>query len=398
MIYSGNVIYSRYVTIDAADRARPGPALALSARTHDSPMARAAPVTLDDVDAARRALTDAGVTASVRLVRQRLGRGSLTTISAHLRTLAAARAEPGLGAAPDPILATLGEAADRIWNELAEAADARVAEIAGAADARVEAAQAEAGIARSEAADAADRAGALVAAVAERDAALGDARAALDALGSDHAALGTRLGACEHERAALDARLGDRDAELERVRKDLDAHRAELATERAALATERTEHARAAAHRDGLAERLDRAETDHAEAAERHRAELRSEAARRTELDRAVAGLEARAASTAARADESATRAARLETDRDTARERSDRLSSALEAARDAALEAERVLEAWQRNALELHAHAGRLHARLVGAGVDPRRIEPVPALRAVERQPGLGLDGGAER
>ena len=180
-------------------------------------MARGAPVTIDDVEAALRALEAAGIKPTVRLVHQKLGRGSMSTITAHLRAVAATRAETDVGNLPDPVLASLRAAADALWLELAEAADARIEAVTQTADDEVRKANEAQAAAERALADLSDEHGTLVATLAEREKELGELGEARERLASELAASERRAALEERDRAALATRLADRDAELERA-------------------------------------------------------------------------------------------------------------------------------------------------------------------------------------
>lgn len=80
-----------------------------------------------DVAEAIDTLKSAGLSnPSIRAIHQKLGRGSLTTISAHKRAIEAARREADGQGLPDPIVAALTSLADQLWTELTEAADERI--------------------------------------------------------------------------------------------------------------------------------------------------------------------------------------------------------------------------------------------------------------------------------
>ena len=103
-------------------------------------------VTLVEVEAAVQALRAAARPVTTRSVRQALGdRGSLTTLSTHLRTVRQREAEqdaedearPRL-ALPEPLVEGLVRGAERHWAELNEAAEAIVAEAQSQAQASVD--------------------------------------------------------------------------------------------------------------------------------------------------------------------------------------------------------------------------------------------------------------------
>lgn len=93
-----------------------------------------------DVAEAIDTLKAAGLSnPSIRAIHQKLGRGSLTTISTHKRAIEAARREADGQGLPDPIVASLTSLADQLWTELTEAADERIGRVDKEARERIEA-------------------------------------------------------------------------------------------------------------------------------------------------------------------------------------------------------------------------------------------------------------------
>jgi len=352
---------------------------------------RAQALTIDDVEAALRALEETGLKPTVRLVHQKLGRGSMSTITAHLRAIAAARADADVGTLPDPILTSLRAAADALWLELADAADARIEAVTSAADARVTEALAERDTARDALTDLADEHGTLVATLAERDRSLAEREVALECLGDEARTLARRVELDERDRAALAERLADRDRELVRALEAL--KRAESARESSAAECERLAAARALDSERHAAERAALEST-----VERLRGELEALGAAAATRAEEVARLESRLEAQGARVDELTTRHATLQSERDTARDRAERIDAALGRARADALASERLADASRQAVLVLHAHIGRLEARLRASGVAAEEIEPIPVLPSAEQQSMLALPPDAKR
>ncbi|NNE35106.1 MAG: hypothetical protein HKN13_07725 [Rhodothermales bacterium] len=80
----------------------------------------------DDVADAIHSLDKAGLTPSIRLIREKLGKGSLSTIAEHKRAFDANQADGPGPALPDPIAKQLLAGAQAFWSELVEAAEAQI--------------------------------------------------------------------------------------------------------------------------------------------------------------------------------------------------------------------------------------------------------------------------------
>ena len=72
-------------------------------------------VTYDDVAESIHTLEKAGLKPSIRLIREKLGKGSLTTVAEHKRAYEAERAEGPTEALPDPIVKHLIKGAQAYW-------------------------------------------------------------------------------------------------------------------------------------------------------------------------------------------------------------------------------------------------------------------------------------------
>ncbi len=92
-------------------------------------------ITENDVAGALAALNKAGLSdPSIRMVHQKLGTGSLTTISRHKRTIEASQRTKQTGSLPDPVKESLERIANEVWEQLSEAADQVIAKSISKAD------------------------------------------------------------------------------------------------------------------------------------------------------------------------------------------------------------------------------------------------------------------------
>ena len=99
-------------------------------------------VSYDDVVESIHMLEKAGLTASIRNIRDRIGSGSLTTIAEHKRAYEVNAAATPREALPDPIAKGLLASAETFWAELVEAAESEISAIrSGAAAAAEESAE-----------------------------------------------------------------------------------------------------------------------------------------------------------------------------------------------------------------------------------------------------------------
>ena len=206
-------------------------------------------VTLVEVEATVQALRAAARPVTTRSVRHALGdRGSLTTLSTHLRTVRQREAEQedearSRLALPDAVVEGLVRGAERYWAEINDAAEAIVAQAQAQAQERVDAARGAAREAR-EAEEGSRAAQAKTAeTLAETERAFEALRAAHDALEEEHRGLEVTLGLAEErargaeelaaERkeaiAQRDALLSRTQGELMETREALEGHRAEAA-------------------------------------------------------------------------------------------------------------------------------------------------------------------------
>lgn len=173
----------------------------------------------DDVADAMRALEKAGVTPSIRLIREKLGRGSLSTIAEHKRAVEADRAEEPTEALPDPIAKGLLKGAQAFWQELIEAAEAEIASVKVQYDEQLSEANTALEQAREEIASTKDELGSSQARVAELENALSKRNAALEAAATTRQGLEQDLAKLNATHAALVAERDALKAELAQSRK-----------------------------------------------------------------------------------------------------------------------------------------------------------------------------------
>ncbi len=83
-------------------------------------------VTYDDVAQAIHILEKIGLNPSIRMIREKLGKGSLTTIAEHKRSYEMQRSEGPTETLPDPIVKGLLKGATIYWQELVDAAEAEI--------------------------------------------------------------------------------------------------------------------------------------------------------------------------------------------------------------------------------------------------------------------------------
>ena len=206
-------------------------------------------ITVNEVEDAMQTLLSAGRVASIRNVRHALGdRGSLTTITRHIREVRARDEEAGVltgpaqgPALPDPVAQGLLLGAEKHWSALNDAAEAIVAQAQARATEQVEAAESNERDAKANAATARAELERSARALRETQADLETLRATHAALAEEHRSLGNTLeltserqkGAeslAEERRIALENRtaaLSRVECEVATVRGELDQARAE---------------------------------------------------------------------------------------------------------------------------------------------------------------------------
>lgn len=95
-------------------------------------------VTYSDVESAIDALNKAGLTPSIRLIREQIGAGSLSTIAEHKRAFDAKQAAGPGPALPDRLTKGLMEGAQGLWQELVDAAEGQIGAIQTHANEQIE--------------------------------------------------------------------------------------------------------------------------------------------------------------------------------------------------------------------------------------------------------------------
>ncbi len=80
-------------------------------------------VSYDDVAESIHVLEKAGLKPSIRLIREKLGKGSLSTIAEHKRAYDIEAQKGPAESLPDPIAKGLIKGAEAFWQELVEAAE-----------------------------------------------------------------------------------------------------------------------------------------------------------------------------------------------------------------------------------------------------------------------------------
>ncbi len=95
-------------------------------------------ISYDDVSDSIHTLEKAGLKPSIRLIREKLGKGSLTTIAEHKRRFESERDVGPSDSLPDPIARGLLVGAGQYWQELVDAAELEIDATRQAADSQVE--------------------------------------------------------------------------------------------------------------------------------------------------------------------------------------------------------------------------------------------------------------------
>lgn len=282
-------------------------------------------VSYDNVVESIHILEKAGLNASIRNIRERIGKGSLTTIAEHKRAYELTTASTPREALPDPIAKGLLSGAEAYWQELVEAAEAEIEKIQSSANETVTE---------------------LTSQKSDLEASLADAQEAFNGESLARKAIEDKL-------VAAKAAKSDLESEIQAMSTELSATAARL--DEARQAAERT-----AAVREDLAKQLTKAQGDVAKlversdnAASKHASEL---AKLNTELAEAVASNESlgeqlestkQAAKTAAQdARENAVRIKAAEKECKDAQRLVSQLRDELEQQRSAAADRQAKLEA----------------------------------------------------
>jgi chromosome segregation ATPase len=161
-------------------------------------------VSYDDVVESIHILEKAGLNASIRNIRERIGKGSLTTIAEHKREYEVATASAPREALPDPIAKGLLGGAETYWQELVEAAETEIGKIQAAADTSV---------------------GELTARVTELEGELADAQEALNGESLAKKTVEDTLVTAEADRSELEAELQRQSTEFSATSARLDEAR-----------------------------------------------------------------------------------------------------------------------------------------------------------------------------
>ena len=281
-------------------------------------------VSYDDVVESIHILEKAGLNASIRNIRERIGKGSLTTIAEHKREYEIATASAPREALPDPIAKGLMKGAEAYWQELVEAAETEITNVQELANETV----AE-----------------LTARVAELEGNLVDAQEALNGESlakkavedtlvvaeSARTDLETQLQATSTELSALSARLDEARQAAEKA----DADRNQLASE---LKNAQGEVAR-------LVERNDNAASKHASELAKLNSELADALSKNESLSEELESTRQAAEKAAQHAREQAARAKAAEKERKDAQGLVATLRDEVEQRRTSAAEARSSLE-----------------------------------------------------
>ena len=220
-------------------------------------------VSYDNVVESIHVLEKAGLNASIRNIRERIGKGSLTTIAEHKREYELATAATPREALPDPIAKGLLLGAEAYWQELVEAAEAEITKIQEATEESVTE---------------------LTAQVSTLDAELADVQEALNGESLSRKAVEDTLVAAESTKSILESQLQVKATELSVMSARLDETRlvAEKSTgEREELATQLNEAQGEVAK---LVERSDNAASKHASELARLTTELAQATSRNEDL------------------------------------------------------------------------------------------------------------------
>ncbi|MEO0804443.1 MAG: DNA-binding protein [Cyanobacteria bacterium J06642_2] len=186
-------------------------------------------ISYSDVELAIQSLSKAGLTPSIRLIREQLGKGSLSTIAEHKRTFDAKQfAGPG-PALPDPVSQHLMTGAKALWQELVDAAESQIQAIQTTSSEKTERVERELDEAQQALVSASDTIGKLRATLSDRDAQLEVAQQALSDREQDINERAVLMSRLEAERDALIDQRTTMQAELDAIRKALTSSQAETA-------------------------------------------------------------------------------------------------------------------------------------------------------------------------
>lgn len=131
-------------------------------------------VSYDEVAESIQSLEKAGLKPSIRLIREKLGRGSLSTIAEQKRAYDQDASQGPGDALPDPVTRGLIKGAEAFWQELVEAAEHEISVAKAAAEAEIGAASAAQRALENDLATIREENGTLVVAVKARDERIAD--------------------------------------------------------------------------------------------------------------------------------------------------------------------------------------------------------------------------------
>ena len=201
-------------------------------------------VSYDDVAESIHTLEKAGLKPSIRLIREKLGKGSLSTIAEHKRAYDIEASQGPNEALPDPIAKGLLKGAEAFWQELVDAAQDEIDAAKSRAEAEIAECQAHESALETELAGAMDENGRLVAALAERDQSISALESKLaEATASLRSAEKGAL-RLQEQRDAATLRADDKESQLNVLREDLQVTRQERKALDSHLEHQATDHAR----------------------------------------------------------------------------------------------------------------------------------------------------------
>ena len=245
-------------------------------------------VSYDDVVESIHILEKAGLNASIRNIRERIGKGSLTTIAEHKREYELTTAATPREALPDPIAKGLLSGAEAYWQELVDAAEAEITKIQGSAD---------------------ETLAVLSSRVSELEAELADAQEALNGECLSRKAVEDTLTAAESAKSDLETQLQAKSTELCAMSARLDETRlvAEKANSDRDQLDEQLKEAQGEAVK--LIERSDNAASKHASEQARLNTEIAEAVASNESLGEQLDSAKQAAERAGQKARENATRA-----------------------------------------------------------------------------------------
>jgi chromosome segregation ATPase len=244
-------------------------------------------VSYDNVVESIHVLEKAGLNASIRNIRERIGKGSLTTIAEHKREYELTTSATPREALPDPIAKGLLSGAEAYWQELVDAAEAEIAKIQGSADETLAVLSSRVSGLEAELADAQEALNgeclsrkAVEDTLAAAESAKSDGESQLQAKSTELSAMAARLDEtrlvtekANSDRDQLDEQLKEAQGEVAKLIERSDNAASKHASELARL---NTELAKAVASNESLGEQLESAK----QAAEKAAQETRENAAR----------------------------------------------------------------------------------------------------------------------